>query len=367
MPYPLTKVSIAGFKSIESLTNFELGNLNVLIGANGSGKSNFIDFFRMLRAMADEALQDFVNSRGGADGFFFLGPRHTRRTSANLLFGQNAYEFELRPAADGKLFAGNERCIYTLGGYVEFQGSGPESQLKRHRNDPGRYTQTGVTSYVYGSISNWTVYHFHDTSSLAPVRRDQPVRDWERLRPEAENIAAFLLHLRDTDGRRYELLRDTVRIVAPFFDDFILRPEMKGDSEVVRLEWRQKGSDFPFQASQFSDGTLRFICLATALQQPNLPALIVIDEPELGLHPYAISLLAELLKSASEETQVIAATQSPTFLDHFAPESVVIVRRENGKSIFERPDPGVLSNWLDEYSVGELWQKNVLQGSPSHE
>jgi predicted ATPase len=199
------------------------------------------------------------------------------------------------------------------------------------------------------------------------MRRDQPLRDRVQLRPEAENIAAFLLNLREAREQRYTMLRDTIRLIAPFFDDFVLKPESKGEVETVRLEWRQKGSDFPFQPSQFSDGTLRFICLATALQQPNPPATIVIDEPELGLHPYAISLLANLIEAAAEHTQVIVATQSPTLLDHFKPETVVVVKRQEGRSIFERLDAEALREWLEEYSVGELWQKNVLQGGPSHE
>ena len=133
------------------------------------------------------------------------------------------------------------------------------------------------------------------------------------------------------------------------------------------MEWKQAGSDFPFQPHHLSNGTLRFICLATALLQPQLPATIVVDEPELGLHPYAISMLADLIQSASKRTQVIISTQSPTLLDYFEPEHVIVVNREKGHSIFERLDAQQLSQWLDEYSVGELWQKNVVRGGPTHE
>ena len=158
------------------------------------------------------------------------------------------------------------------------------------------------------------------------------------FREDALNIAPYLLHLKQKESGSYELIRDTVRLVAPFFDDFLLRPQTKGTNELVRLEWQQKGSDFPFQPNQLSDGTIRFICLATALLQPNPPTTIVIDEPELGLHPYAISLLSELVKSASERTQVIISTQSPTLLDYFEPDQIVVVNRHDGRSTFERLD-----------------------------
>jgi predicted ATPase len=224
-----------------------------------------------------------------------------------------------------------------------------------------------VPHYVYESVSSWTVYHFHDTSPLAQMRRDQPLRDWNRFRHDASNIAPFLLNLRDDEPGSYELIRDTVRLIAPFFDDFLLRPQTKGHDEQVRLEWQQKGSDFPFQPNHLSDGTIRFVCLATALLQPELPATVVIDEPELGLHPYAISMLADLIKSASERTQVIISTQSPTLLDYFEPEEVVVVNRKQGRSTFERLDADKLKAWLEDYSVGELWQKNVVQGGPTSE
>jgi len=202
---------------------------------------------------------------------------------------------------------------------------------------------------------------------LAPMRRDQLVQDWERLRPDAANIAAFLLALGKSQPDRYQLIRDTVRLIAPFFDNFLLRPEERGGNEQVRLEWRQTGSDFPFQPNHLSDGTIRFICLATALLQPNPPSIIVIDEPELGLHPFALSVLADLIQSASERTQIIVSTQSPTLVDYFEPKDVVVVNRVNGRSEFQRLETEQLKEWLDDYSLGELWQKNVVRAGPTHE
>ena len=171
------------------------------------------------------------------------------------------------------------------------------------------------------------------------MRRDQPLQDTQRFRHDASNIAPFLLGLKEEQPGSYELIRDTVRLIAPFFDDFLLRRKTRGANEQVRLEWLQKGTDFPFQPNQLSDGTIRFICLAICLLQPDPPATIVIDEPELGLHPFAISMLADLVKSASERTQVIISTQSPTLLDYFDPPEIIVVNRREGRSTFQRLDP----------------------------
>ncbi len=365
----LKKLTIRGFKSIERLEDFSLGNLTVLIGANGAGKSNFVDFFRMLRALADESFQSFVNAQGGGDGLLFLGPKQTPQIAAHLEFGKNLYEFELAPTASGSLQVENERVQYYIGSINTITSGSLESTLKQRKDERGHLYQSspGVPHYIYRAISSWTVYHFHDTGPLALMRRDQPLRDYTRFRQDASNIASFLLNMRADEPRSYELIRDTVRLIAPFFDDFLLRPQTRGTDELVRLEWHQKGTDFPFQPNHLSDGTIRFICLATALLQPDPPATIVIDEPELGLHPYALSLLADLIKSAADRTQVIISTQSPTLLDYFLPEQIVVVSRQKGRSVFERLDATRLSDWIENYSVGELWQKNVVQGGPTRE
>lgn len=374
MGMPLKTVTIRGFKSIEVLEDFKPQKLNVLIGANGAGKSNFVDFFRMLRALADGAFQKFVNNQGGGDGLFFLGPQSTQMISAHLEFGQNVYEFDLTPASGGDIQIDEERVQYTggrgIGSLRPISSGSSESNLKDLRDEPARSpwgTGRGVPGHVYDAVSNWTIYHFHDTSRLAAMRREQSVRDYERLRHDASNIAAYLYYLQENRRNTYDLIRDTVRLIAPFFDDFLLRPHRRGENELIRLEWQQKGSDFPFQPHHLSDGSIRFICLATALTQPTPPATILIDEPELGLHPYAIAILANLVQSAAERTQVIISTQSPTLLDYFEPEDIVAVNRKEGRSTFDRLAKDALQQWLDEYSVGELWQKNVVRGGPSHE
>ena len=172
--------------------------------------------------------------------------------------------------------------------------------------------------------------------------------------------------MQEANPGRYQRIRETIQLIAPFFDDFLLEPEKKGGNEILRLQWRQKGGSFPFQPWQFSDGTIRFICLATALLQPAPPSTIVIDEPELGLHPVALEALAALIHETSQQTQLILSTQSAPLLDHFEPEQVVVVDRSEGASVFHRLEREALEHWIADYSLGQLVRKNVIETGPVH-
>lgn len=367
----IDKITLTGFKSIQALESFELGPLNVLIGANGSGKTNFVSFFSFLREMVERRLERAVNLAGRADSLLYLGPKVTSTIECSLDFGDNGYRFSLERTADGRLIFHDERIVWfgkTAPGYPVNRSIGTghsESKLKEQIQPDNR--NRAISEYIYSAMSRWVVYHFHDTSETSAMRGDCTVRDYERLRHDGGNLAPFLYWLHEEEGGSYELIRDTIRLIAPFFDDFLLRPKKRGGDKFVELEWQQKGSDFPFHPNQLSDGTMRFIALSTALLQPQPPATIIIDEPELGLHPYAISVLADLVKSAAERTQVIISTQSPTLLDYFEPGEIVVVNRRQGSSTFVRLDADALSDWMEEYSVGELWQKNVVQGGPTGE
>ncbi len=372
----IKKLTIEGFKSIRELENFELSGLNVLIGANGAGKSNFVSFFRLLRDLIQQRLQTAIAIEGGADSCLFLGPKVTQQLTARLDFGNNGYEFSLVPTHDGRLIFSDEATVF----YEDFTtsrsplGSGhAEAKLTDTKDDPGRWGAAwGVSHHVYEAISSWVVYHFHDTSFSAGVRRPNALNNNIVLGPNAENLAPFLYRIRQTSQTHYLRIRDAVRLAAPFFDDFLLRP-MPGNEEMIQLEWRQRDSDYPFRANQLSDGTLRFICLATVLLQPWPPPTMFFDEPELGLHPYALTLLGNLFGQAvrtvgdSVLRQIIISTQSASLLNEFTPEDVIVVDRAHSESTFRRLATHDLSEWLQEYTLGELWQKNVLGGRPGNE
>lgn len=374
MPATIQKISIQGYKSIRKLPPFGLRDVNVLIGPNGAGKSNFVSFFKLLHELIEQGLGFHINLEGGADAALFMGPKETKELSCSLSFGNNRYGFSLVPTVDNRLVFRDERMAWSAPDGQEVDqplGSGySESRLKNHKDDAGRNSKHGTAHFVYESISSWVVYHFHDTGPTAGVRRMCPINVNESLRPDASNLAPFLLKIRSTAPARYERIREVVRLAAPFFDDFKLRP-VPGNEEFIALEWTQSGSDYPFRASQLSDGTLRFICLATALLQPDGPATILFDEPELGLHPYALTLLGALIQQAARKKfsgkQVIVSTQSALLLNEFAPEDIIVVDRQNGASTFNRLKAEALGEWLSEYSLGELWLKNVLGGRPHEE
>ncbi len=353
---PLDRIRIEGFKSIRQL-DLKLGPLNVLIGANGAGKSNFISVFKLLNEMAELRLQRLVGSK--ADRFLRHGRRVTPKLTVRLDFDSNSYSFSLVPSENQLVF--EEEAIHWLSHDRTLGNGHIESLLPAiHPSD----SNATIAAYVLPAVKGWRVHHFHDTSDQAAVKQSGPLNDNVTLRPDASNLAAFLYLLQQANQPNYLRIRDTIRLVAPFFDDFVLRPDPLSNGQDIMLEWREMGSDFPFTAYQLSDGTLRFICLAVLLLQPNPPATIVIDEPELGLHPYAIEVLAGLLRSVSLRTQIVASTQSVPLVNQLDPEQLIVVNHSQGESTFARPDAQGLQAWLEDYSLGDLWEKNILGGRP---
>lgn len=373
MANTIKKLTIEGFKSIRKLEDFPLRPLNVLIGANGAGKSNFVGFFRLLKEMIEQRLQvTLATTEGGADACLFLGPKITERFVAKLYFARNGYEFVLLPAPDNRFVFSEETAVF-FGNFTDDRlplGSGHfEAKLKEQKDDPGRRgASRGVPSYVFEAISSWVVYHFNDTGLNAAMRRPHALNDNITFRSNAENLAPFLYRIQQTSPGSYLRIRDVVRLAAPFFDDFNLRP-IPTSPDMIQLEWLQVGSDYPFRVHQLSDGTLRFICMATALLQPVQPPTVLFDEPELGLHPYALTLLGNLFKQAAEPygKQVIISTQSAPLLNEFTPEDIIVVERTNGESTFRRLESSALSEWLEDDTLGELWLKNLLGGRPRSE
>lgn len=372
----LEKLSVKGFKSIRELKDFPLNNLNVFVGANGAGKSNLIELFRMLSAMSEKNFSKFILAHNGADGFLFNGPKDTRAISAEFVFmpysdfakGPNIYRFEAMPSTDGRTFRLSEEREYVSTSPRSYGPAAEESRLRDQKDEKSfSGNMHGVGRFLYESISNWMVCHFHDTEANALMRRYEIVEDCQRLRNDASNIAPFLLRLKTDRSFSYTEIVNAVRLVIPFFDDFRLDVRQMGEAEKVTLSWQQKRSDFPIQPFHLSDGSIRFICLATTLLQPTPPSMIVIDAPELGLHPEAIRILGELIQSAAKRTQIVIATQSPLLLDQFAMEDIVVVKRKDGQSTFERLNEEDFTVWLEEYSVGELWTKNVIAGGTTYE
>lgn len=361
----LDHIHVVGFKSIRD-QSLDLSSLNILIGANGAGKSNFIEVFRLLHEIVNENLQLFVGRSGGADRLLHFGAKVTQEILLQLRLDRNAYLCRLVPAVGDSLIFEEERIFYQGFGF----DSPFDSSLGIGHKETGLieeskiFSRFSIADHVISALRSWVVYHFHDTSSSARIKQTVDIADNAALRPDAGNLAAFLYRLQETDPRTFQNIVETVRLAAPFFDKFDLNPD-RLNPDKIKLEWREKGADTYFDGHSLSDGTLRFICLATLLLQPKPPTTILIDEPELGLHPYAINILASLFRSAAERTQLVVSTQSVTLINQLSPEDIIVVDREGRESVFRRPSSTELESWLDGYSLGELWEKNVLGGRPT--
>lgn len=379
-------LTIEGYKSIRKLENFPLTNLNVLIGANGAGKSNFIGLFKLLNAMYEQQLQLFVQKHGGANSLLHFGNKTTEKIHAEFYFDRDGYKFDLIPTEDNRLIFGDEINVvwqaalslrkltklrqktqpsYSPDNDTNLNAESREFSFgKSHDEAKLKNALDEDSPYIRASIESWRIYHFHDTSDTAKVKQLHAANINLRLLPDAGNLAAYLYMLRNQYPNEYRNIIGVIRLVAPFFDDFVHR---SNNPEYVELEWIQVGKpDAPFKAHVLSDGTLRFMCLATLLLQPIalLPDTILIDEPELGLHPYAITILADIFKQVAEYRQLIVSTQSVELINELSPDNIVVVDQIDGASTFKRYTQKELSGWLEQYSLGDLWNSNILGGRP---
>lgn len=363
----LSRVVIKGFKSIQSL-NLEMRPINILIGANGSGKSNFISLFTFLRNLSEGRLQNYIQKHGSASSFFHFGPKNTKEITIDIDVGMNGYHVNFSHGVhDDSLVFDKEYCsIKTSARDYYIQGIKGESGLSHSVKATSDY----VKEYTKRYLNECRVYHFHDTSDTAGFKQACDIDAIDFLYTDASNIAAFLYYLKhskDEDFRNSYLdIVEAIQNIAPYFLDFYLEPRGKEGSQKILLKWIHKNNDEPFSASQLSDGTIRFICMATLFLQPELlrPKTIILDEPELGLHPAALDELAEIVKVISQENQVICSTQSVSFANKFKPDDFIVVDQCGGKSDFNRVSSDELLEWLEDFSMGDIWSKNLIGGRP---
>jgi predicted ATPase len=373
----LRRIMLKGYKSIREM-DLELRPLNVMIGTNGAGKSNLISFFRMLNDLLQNRRQDHVAILNDAQSLLHFGPEVTPQIEARLEFetaDENrqkciyyirlSHELGHAPPFDDRLLLAEERIgFHQASGGEDPQNLSLAADLEESHVLDQAYRIETTTMLLRQLLDGCRVYHFHDAQSAVGIWHHDNI--FRALEPNGRNLASFLYQLKNRDTALvYQRIVRTIRLMAPFFHDFEFDLLGPNASSIV-LNWRDKESGQVLDARQLSDGTLRAICLITLLLQPeeHLPDLIIVDEPELGLHPYAVNLVAALIKTAAHRTQVLISTQSSSFLDYFDPEDIIVVDREGKESVFRRPDPIALEAWLDEYSLGEVWEKNVIGGGP---
>jgi predicted ATPase len=358
----LTSIDIEGFKSIKK-QSIRLNKITLIIGANGAGKSSFISFFKMLACMMTGGLQQYIGREGGAQSLLHYGVKNTRTLTASLELEDNGrknrYEFSLVKAVQDTLIF-SEECAVFDGKKREFRSGQKESVLSEERN------QTNFALKDF--FSRCRFFQFHDTSDTANVRNSVYIERNKYLYSDAGNLASYLYMLKNKYWKYYTRIVETIRAIMPQFGDFVLEPQ-ELNAQNILLNWRESnGAEYLFGPHQISDGTLRFTALATLLLQPpeRLPKIIIIDEPELGLHPQAADILGGMIAKASKHTQIIAATQSPRLLDNIVCENILVAERDRNtnSSVFKTLNEPELTQWLEQYSLSQLWDKNVLGGQP---
>ena len=371
----ISHIGLSGFKSIKS-ANIDFNNLNIFIGANGSGKSNFVSFFEMLKFYLsdNDGLSEYVGRNGGANMLMYYGTSKTNAIKAELTIetsaGQNSYYVELGTAIGDKLYFKDEKVSFsssklpTKAPLIPLGSGGSFSRLLQISGDDAEYKKYYKTIDTIKKIMNhWSFFQFHNTGREAFIRGASHKEGSNYLRSDAGNLASFLYMLQDRFPRTFNSIISTMKQIAPFMEKFVLQEEY--GSPYIRIKWSEKSrNDYLLDVSQMSDGTLRALALVTLLSMPVKPQLICIDEPELGLHPEAIMTIADLIKIASEDAQIIISTQSTKLIDCFEPEDIVVVSRNDEGTSFNRLDYMKYKDWLDEYSISETWDTNIFGGRP---
>lgn len=364
----LRNISLKGFKSFSSDEgiNLSLGDINILLGANGAGKSNFLSFFKMLAAMTERRFQNYIATSGTAELFLYYGVKKTKKIEISFSFEDEKdivkYDIDLTYAIPDKLIIDQE----AFSGIRSWEGLSVERRMINLLEPDlldGRIPELVPFNQL---LSNCKVFQFHDTTPESQMRLTSHIDNADYLQSNGGNLSAYLYWMKENNAVYYDRIVAYIREIMPQFGDFYFQPNAAG---YVMLKWRDNtANDYIQLPQQISDGTLRFMALATLLLQPSdkMPSVIILDEPELGLHPSAISQLAEMVKQASQYAQIILATQSPQLADEFTPSQIIIVERDEEKAstTAHHLDEERLKEWIEQYSISELWDKNVLGGRP---
>lgn len=370
----IDKVFIEGFKSYGKMeeTGVSFNDINIIIGANGVGKSNFISFLEMIAYIASDGFEKYVARNGFADSLLHFGARNTDRISGKLDFSvgqkRDCYEFVLAKSVGGQMYFDREKISYDNPNYSQpFEKTFGMSVNRSGLLDYSRNDHTVGT--ILSILRGCRIFHFNDTSINSSMRSPSYLYDNAYLRSDAGNIASFLYGMKMNHFDHYERIIEYIKLVFPRFGDFVLIPsDMEGTDKYLLLNWMENGSEEVFGPHMLSDGTLRFIALVTLLMQPDesMPYVVILDEPEIGLHPHAIKILSDILYQTLDKAQIIVATQSVTLLNNFEVKDVMIADYDNQRktSTIRSINEKELRGWLETYTIGELWNKNVLGGVP---
>jgi predicted ATPase len=349
----VSRVKISGYKSIENC-NLKLRDLNVIIGANGGGKTNFIDFFQLLNHIFGRKLQEYVVKSCGPDEILRFGRDVTPQLSGEIVVGSRQYGFALSPAPDGRMAFADEFISNE-----EFQ----------NRHVGSGHFETLINEYDEKfSRVKCRVFHFQDLGRSSKIMQPQPLdADNMMLSHDAGNLAPHLYYLRENYKKSYDVIVKRVRVVAPYFIDFSFNIYGGGSQEMVELKWLERGCDTPHNVRNFSTGTLSFACLMTVLKSPReiRDDIIVLDQPDLNLHPTGLRIFANMLKVAKNYMQIIISTNSSEMLNQFEVEDLIVADRSGGATFLSRISRDEIDEWAEHCTLSQIWENNIIGGRPT--
>ncbi len=374
----IKSLKIANYKSIRR-AKLTLSNLTILIGQNGAGKSNFISLFKFLERLSEKQLSEYLFQSGGISTFLHKGYEISQEIRFQLELNSehnsltNIYETRIITDGESHLidyesFGIWDKEKYNKPSNINKTIQKKESSLKKLAHETPQSPTDYYPKHIYNYLKKLKLFHFHDTSDNAAIKLPQPFDDAYFFKNEGQNLAPYLSYIQSHNYDLYLNIVETVRLVFPNLQDFVLEESLFAKGKIL-LRWKEKSGENIYTAKQMSDGTLRFICLVVLLSDPvtadSLPETIILDEPELGLHPFAIHVLAELIQKAATNRQIIIATQSVNLINYFTPKDLLIVERnEKDETIFKKIKDKDFKIWLEEYSLGQLWENNFLGGRP---
>ncbi len=379
--YKIKRIKISGFRRLLAI-DLPVRPFMVLIGANGVGKTSFLDAFSTLSASASGNLNSILSQFGGISNLLTRGKIEDLSFLVDMTApGHQPLEYELRLSSKGTGYAisGEVLCqqpddfdktfrhIDSSDGDIRYYET-EENRLVRpdwEHNPletslaqvPKMYRQPEELRRI---LATATQYHVLDVGPRAPVKMPQPMKPATLPGPDGGDLVPYLYYLREGDRDRYEVIIDSLRTAFPDFEELNFPPVAAG---LLAMTWKDKKFSKPIYMNELSEGTLRFLWLVSLLQSPNLSTVTMIDEPEVSLHPELLSLLADLMREAAKRTQLIVATHSDRFIRFLSPDEVVVMDvDDDGCASATWADSLDLDQWLAEYSLDEVWRMGRMGG-----
>ncbi len=378
----INRIKIGGFRRLREI-DLPVRPFMVLIGANGVGKTSFLDAFSLLSASASGNLNSMLSQLGGIANLLTRGKSEEFSFLVDMeVPGHQPLEYELYLSPKGHSYSISKEIlsqqresysqpfkhIDSSDGDIRYYEI-MENRLVRPdwEHNPLETSLSQVPKMfrqpeeLRRILATTTHYHVLDVGPRAPVKLPQPMKPATLPGADGEDLVPYLYYLREGDKDRFDAILDSLRTAFPDFEELNFPPVAAG---VLAMTWKDKKIPTkPIFLNELSEGTLRFLWLVSLLQSPSLSTITMIDEPEVSLHPELLSLLADLMREASNRTQLIVATHSDRFIRFLRPEEVVVMDiDDDGGTTATWADSLDLERWLAEYSLDEVWRMGRMGG-----